>query len=61
MEEAKVVSMPRIGDPAPSFEAQTTMGPIKFPDDFKGQWVVFFPIRQILPLFALQNLWDLLS
>jgi hypothetical protein len=23
MEEAKVVSMPRIGDPAPSFEAQT--------------------------------------
>jgi peroxiredoxin (alkyl hydroperoxide reductase subunit C) len=42
MEEVKVVSMPRIGDPAPSFEAQTTMGPIKFPDDFKGQWVVLF-------------------
>ncbi|MGC9108764.1 MAG: peroxiredoxin [Caldimicrobium sp.] len=42
MEEVKVVSMPRIGDPAPSFQAMTTMGPIKFPDDFKGQWVVLF-------------------
>lgn len=38
----QVVSMPRIGDPAPAFEAKTTMGPIKFPEDFQGQWVVFF-------------------
>jgi len=36
MEEVKVTGIPRIGDIAPSFEAQTTMGPIKFPDDFKG-------------------------
>ncbi|QER41358.1 peroxiredoxin [Thermodesulfobacterium sp. TA1] len=43
MEEVKeVISMPRIGDQAPAFEAMTTMGPIKFPEDFKGQWVVFF-------------------
>jgi peroxiredoxin (alkyl hydroperoxide reductase subunit C) len=43
MEEVKeIISMPRIGDQAPTFEAMTTMGPIKFPDDFKGQWVVFF-------------------
>ena len=42
MEEVKVTGIPRIGDIAPSFEAQTTMGPIKFPDDFKGQWVVLF-------------------
>jgi len=34
--------MPRIGNQAPAFEAQTTMGPIKFPEDFQGQWVVFF-------------------
>jgi len=34
--------MPRIGDPAPAFKAMTTMGPISFPEDFKGQWVVFF-------------------
>ncbi|MCS7083915.1 MAG: peroxiredoxin [Aquificaceae bacterium] len=40
MEQA--VNMPRIGDEAPCFEAQTTMGNIKFPEDFKGQWVVFF-------------------
>ncbi|MEJ5339192.1 MAG: peroxiredoxin [Aquificaceae bacterium] len=38
----QVVSMPRIGDQAPAFEAQTTMGPIRFPEDFQGQWVVFF-------------------
>jgi peroxiredoxin (alkyl hydroperoxide reductase subunit C) len=42
MEGATVVSLPRIGDQAPSFDAMTTMGPIKFPDDFKGQWVVLF-------------------
>uniref|UniRef100_A0A7V4N4B1 Peroxiredoxin n=1 Tax=Thermodesulfobacterium geofontis TaxID=1295609 RepID=A0A7V4N4B1_9BACT len=43
MEEVKeIISMPRIGDQAPAFEAMTTMGPIKFPEDFKGQWVVFF-------------------
>lgn len=32
----------RIGDQAPAFEALTTMGPISFPEDFKGQWVIFF-------------------
>lgn len=43
MEEVKEVQpMPRIGDEAPKFEAMTTMGPISFPEDFKGQWVVFF-------------------
>lgn len=36
------LSMPRIGDPAPAFEAITTQGPIKFPEDFKGAWVVLF-------------------
>ncbi len=34
--------MPLIGDKAPYFEAQTTQGKIKFPDDFKGKWVVLF-------------------
>ncbi len=41
-QEQQVVSLPRLGEPAPAFEAQTTMGPIKFPDDFKGRWVVLF-------------------
>ncbi len=36
------VGMPLIGDKAPSFEAQTTHGKIKFPDDFKGKWIVLF-------------------
>ena len=34
--------MPLIGETAPSFEAETTQGPIKFPEDFKGKWVIFF-------------------
>jgi peroxiredoxin (alkyl hydroperoxide reductase subunit C) len=34
--------MPLIGEKAPAFEAESTQGPIKFPDDFKGKWVIFF-------------------
>lgn len=34
--------MPRIGDPAPAFEAVSTQGNIKFPEDYKGKWVVLF-------------------
>lgn len=36
------VTMPRIGDPAPSFRAVTTQGEINFPDDFSGSWVILF-------------------
>lgn len=36
------VRMPRIGDPAPSFTAETTQGPINFPADYAGKWVIFF-------------------
>jgi len=34
-------SLPRIGDPAPQFEAVTTHGPIKL-EDYKGTWLVLF-------------------
>jgi len=34
--------LPLIGEKAPSFKAHTTQGPLNFPDDFKGKWVVFF-------------------
>ncbi len=34
--------MPRIGDPAPAFEAETTQGPINFPADYQGKWVILF-------------------
>lgn len=39
---APVASMPRIGDPAPAFTAQTTQGVIDFPADYAGKWVIFF-------------------
>jgi len=40
MDECK--HMPLLGDRIPEFSAQTTHGPIKFPDDYKGKWVVLF-------------------
>lgn len=33
---------PRIGDPFPSVEVQTTHGKIKLPDHFRGKWWVLF-------------------
>ena len=45
MEQAtqnEVVSMPRIGDKAPSFKAVTTQGDINFPEDYSGKWVILF-------------------
>ncbi|PID94386.1 MAG: peroxiredoxin [Bacteroidetes bacterium] len=36
------VNMPRIGDPAPQFNAVTTQGEINFPSDYKGSWVILF-------------------
>lgn len=35
-------SLPRIGDDAPAFVAQSTQGPVKFPQDFSGKWIIFF-------------------
>ena len=34
--------MPRIGDTAPSFTAETTQGTIHFPEDYTGKWVILF-------------------
>lgn len=34
-------ALPRIGEPAPDFEASTTLGPIKL-SQFRGQWVMLF-------------------
>ena len=36
------MEVPLIGDPAPEFRAQTTHGPINFPKDYEGKWVVLF-------------------
>jgi len=42
VEKQEVVSMPRIGDEAPSFKAVTTQGEINFPEQYKGSWVILF-------------------
>jgi len=38
----QVGRLPLIGERAPAFTADSTQGPIHFPDDYKGKWVVFF-------------------
>jgi len=35
-------TLPLIGEKAPAFKAETTQGPLSFPEDFRGSWVVFF-------------------
>lgn len=37
-----IIRLPLIGEKAPAFKAETTQGPVHFPEDFKGKWVVFF-------------------
>lgn len=34
--------MPLIGDAAPEFVANTTNGPVNFPADYRGKWVILF-------------------
>ncbi|MEW5765511.1 MAG: peroxiredoxin [Acidobacteriota bacterium] len=34
--------IPLIGEEAPAFTAETTQGTIRFPQDFKGKWVILF-------------------
>lgn len=41
-QEKTVNPMPRIGEKAPAFEAETTQGVINFPADYKGSWVILF-------------------
>jgi len=42
MEDNQITPMPRIGDKAPEFKAVTTQGPINFPGDYSGNWVILF-------------------
>jgi len=39
---AETIRGPLIGEPAPAFQAVTTQGPIRFPEDFQGKWVILF-------------------
>lgn len=40
--QENIISMPRIGDAAPDFEAVTTVGNIKLSDYAKDKWIVMF-------------------
>lgn len=42
METLEFISMPRIGDMAPDFEAVTTTGKLKFSEYNKDSWVILF-------------------
>jgi peroxiredoxin (alkyl hydroperoxide reductase subunit C) len=36
------VNMPMLGDDAPSFQAETSNGPLNFPDDYPLRWKILF-------------------
>jgi len=40
--DAQAGRLPLIGERAPAFTADSTQGPVRFPDDYKGKWVIFF-------------------
>ena len=41
LEDDNYPALPRLGDAAPEFEAETTHGVMGL-EDFKGRWLVFF-------------------
>jgi peroxiredoxin 2/4 len=68
--EDRTFRIPLIGEIAPSFTAESTNGPINFPDDFGRKWKVLFshpqdftPVcsTEILELAYLQNDFDKLG
>jgi len=42
MNEEEIITIPRIGDQAPDFEAMTTTGPMKFSEYIKDSWTILF-------------------
>ncbi len=40
--EIPALPAPRLGDRAPAFTAVTTQGPLNFPQDYSGKWVILF-------------------
>lgn len=40
--ENQMTTLPRLGEPVPAFEAMTTQGKIRFPEDYRGKWVILF-------------------
>ena len=63
-QDGKYTRIPLIGEQAPDFQAKSTIGDIKFPDDFFAKWKILFshpadftPVcsSEILELAKLQN------
>lgn len=40
--ENQTNTLPRLGEPVPAFEAMTTQGKVRFPNDYRGRWVILF-------------------
>lgn len=40
--ETVPVRVPLIGETAPAFAAHTNQGPVNFPKDYAGKWVILF-------------------
>jgi peroxiredoxin 2/4 len=41
-QDNKEIRIPLIGETAPSFKAESTKGPISFPEDYFGKWKILF-------------------
>lgn len=69
-QETKLRSIPLLGDPAPSFTAQSTQGMINFPGDYGRNWKILFShpadytsvcSSEIIELAAIQTDFDRLG
>ena len=49
--ESTITTMPRIGDIAPDFEANRTLGNLRFSENAKGKWTILFshPSAELVP------------
>ena len=47
--------IPLIGEKMPSLKVQTTHGVKNIPDDYKGKWMIYSVIPEILLLYVQRN------
>ncbi|OGU58509.1 MAG: hypothetical protein A2X64_01300 [Ignavibacteria bacterium GWF2_33_9] len=53
------LQIPTLNQVAPSFEAQSTMGTLKFPDDFYGKWRIIFSHPADFTPVCTSEIWEL--
>ncbi|MDD4210801.1 MAG: peroxiredoxin [Clostridia bacterium] len=56
-----IYTLPLIGEPAPPFKAESTKGPINFPADYKGKWVLFYSYPADFGPVATTELFELME